>query len=49
VDFHWHPVGSQTVVLGNGSEEDVLGVGMHQLILQVEISCFFYTLYAPGV
>ena len=27
VDFHHHPVGSQTIVLSSGREEDVLGVG----------------------
>ena len=26
VEFHRYPVGSQTVVMGNGSEKDVLGV-----------------------
>jgi len=26
VEFHRYPVGSRTIVLGNGSEEDVLGV-----------------------
>jgi len=34
VDFHRYPVGSQTVVLGNGSEEDVLGVGTYKLRLR---------------
>lgn len=29
VEFHRCPVGSRTVVLGNGSEEDVLGVGTY--------------------
>jgi len=31
VDFHHYLVGSQTVVMGNGSEEDVLGVGTYKL------------------
>jgi len=29
VKFHCYPVGTQSVVLRNGSEEDVLGVGMY--------------------
>jgi len=50
VDFHRYPVGSQTVVLGNSSKEDVLGVGTYQLILQGGNKLLlFYTLYALGV
>jgi len=33
MDFHCYLVGSQTVMLGNGSEEDVLGVGTYKLSL----------------
>lgn len=33
VNFHCNPVGSQTIVLGNGSEEDVLGVRTYKLRL----------------
>ena len=33
VEFHHYPVGSRTVVRGNGSEEDVLEVGTYQLKL----------------
>ena len=47
--FDHYPVGSQFVVLGNGSEEDVLGVGTYQLILQRENKLLlFYALYAHG-
>ena len=50
VDFHWYPMGSHTIVLGNGSEEDVLGVGTYQLILQGGNKLLlFYALYALGV
>jgi len=31
VDFPRYPVGSRSSVLGNNSEEDVLGVGTYQL------------------
>jgi len=34
VNFHCYPMGSQTVVLGNSSEEDVLGVGTYKLRLR---------------
>ena len=33
VDFHYYPVASQFVVLGNSSEENVLGVKAYQLLL----------------
>jgi len=48
VDFHRYLVGSQNVVLGNGSEEDILGVGTCQFILQEGNKLLlFYALYAP--
>ena len=34
MDFHRYPMGSQSVMLANDSEEDVLGVGMYQLRLR---------------
>ena len=34
VEFHRYPVGSQSIVLGNRSEEDILGVGTCQLKLR---------------
>jgi len=50
VDFHRYPVGSQTVVLGNGSEEDVLGVGTYKVRLHGENTLLLHdALYAPGV
>ena len=33
VDFHRYPVGTQSVILGNDSEEGVLGVGTYQFLL----------------
>ena len=44
VEFHRYLVGSRTIVLGNGSEEDVLGVGTYQLRLHQETRCSFMTL-----
>ena len=50
VEFHRYPVGTQSVVLGNGSEEDVLGVGTYQLLLQGGNKLLLFdALYAPGV
>ena len=50
VDFHRFPVGSQTVVLGNGSEEDVLGVGTYRLTLKGGNKLLLFdALHAPGV
>jgi len=50
VDFHRYPVGSQTVVLGNGSEEDVLGVGTYKLRLFGGNTLLLHdTIYAPEV
>jgi len=50
VNFHRYLVGSQFVVLENDSEEDVLGVGMYQLLLRGGNKLLlFYALYAPGV
>ena len=37
VDFHHYPVDSQTIVLDNGSEEDVLGYGLIRLYFVEEI------------
>ena len=43
-------MGTQSVVLGNGSEEDVLGVRMYQpLLREGNKLLFFYALYARGV
>ena len=50
VDFHCYPVGSQTIVLGNGSEEDVLGVDIYKLRLRGGNMLLLHdALYAPGV
>ena len=50
MDFHPYPVGSRTVVLGNGSEEDVIGVGTYQLRLREGNKLLLHdALYAPGV
>ena len=43
-------MGSRTIVLGNGSEEDVLGVGAYQLKLRGGNKLLLHdALYAPGV
>jgi len=48
VEFHPYPVGSRTVVLDNGSEEDILGVGTYPLRLRGGNKLLFYdSLYAP--
>lgn len=50
LDFHRFSVGSQTVMLGNGSEEDVLGTGTYQLKLRGGNKLLLHdALYAPGV
>ena len=50
MEFHRHPVGSRTVVLENGSEEDVLGVGTYQLRLRGGNKLLLHdALYAHGV
>ena len=50
VDFHRYPVGSQTVVLGNGSEEEVLEVSTYKLRLRQGNTLLLHdALYAPGV
>jgi len=50
VDFHRYLVGSQTVVLGNGSEEDVLGVGTYKLRLRRGNDLLLHDpIYAPRV
>jgi len=33
MEFHRYLVGTQSVLVGNGSEEDILGVGTYQLLL----------------
>jgi len=48
--FHPYLVGSRTVILGNDSEKDVLGVGTYQLRLRGGNKLLIHdTLYAPGV
>ena len=50
MDFHRYLVGSQIVVLGNGSEEDVLGVGTYKRRLRGGNTLLLHdALYAPGV
>jgi len=45
VDFHPYPVGLQTVILGNGTAKDVLGVERIGLSCVEEIRCFFTILF----
>ena len=50
VELHPCPVGSQTVTLGNGTAEDVLGVGTYRLKLRGGNSLLLHdALYASGV
>ena len=50
MEFHRYPMGSRTVVLGNGSEEDVLGVGTYQLRFRGGNKLLLHdALHAPGV
>jgi len=50
VEFHCYWVGSRTIVLENGSDEDVLGVGTYQLRLHGGNKLLVRdALYAPGV
>lgn len=50
VDFYCYTVGPQSIVLGNGSEEDVLGIGMYQLTLQGGNKLLLFdALHTPGV
>jgi len=50
VEFHCYLVGARTVILGNDSEEDVLGVGTYQLRLCGENKLLLHNaLYALGV
>ena len=50
VEFHRYPVGSQTVVLGNGSEEDILGLGTYKLRLRGGNTLLLHdAIYASGV
>jgi len=48
--FYAYPVGSRTIVLGNDSEEDVLGVGTYQLKPRAGNKLLLHdALYAAGV
>ena len=50
MDFHHYPVGSQTIVLSNGSEEDVLEVGTYKLRLRGGNTLLLHGgIYAPEV
>jgi len=50
VDFHYYPVGSEIIALGNDSEEDVLGVGTYMLRLHRKNMLLLHdTLYARRV
>jgi len=50
MEFHHYPMGSQTFVLGNNSEEDVLGVGTYQFKLYGGNKLLLHdALCAPGV
>ena len=49
VDFHCYLVDSQTVVLRNGSEEDVLGVDTYKLILRRGNTLLDDVIYTPRV
>lgn len=50
MSFYPYPVGTQTVTLGNGTAEDVLGVGTYKLKLRGGNSLLLHdALYAPGV
>ena len=50
MEFYCNSVGSQTAVLGNGSEEDVLGVGTYKLRLRRGNKLLLHdALYAPRV
>ena len=50
MDFHRYLVGSQTIVLVNSSEEDVLGVRTYKLKLCEGNTLFLHdTLYTPGL
>ena len=43
VEFHRYPVCSWTIIPGNGSKEDVLGVGTYQLKLRGGNKLLFIT------
>jgi len=48
VEFHHYLVDSRTIVMGNSSKEDVLGVVTYQLRLREGIKLLLHdTLYAP--
>jgi len=50
VEFHRYPLGSQTIILENSSEEDVLSVGTYQFILRERNKLLLHSaLYALGV
>ena len=50
MDFHHYPVGSQTAMLGNSSEEDVLEVAIYKLTIRRGNTLLLHdAIYAPGV
>jgi len=50
MEFHHYAMGSWTIVLGNGSTKDVLGVGTHQLKLHRGNKLLLYnTIHALGM
>jgi len=50
VEFHPYSVDSRTAVMGNGSEEDVFGVGTYQVRLRGGNKLLLHdTLYTPGL
>ena len=50
MDSHLHLVDSQTIMLGNNSEEDVLGVGTYKVRLRGRNTFLLHdVLYTPAV
>ena len=50
VDYKMIPTGTQYVILGNGAQEEVIGVGTYQLKLHLGCTLLLHdVLYAPGV
>ena len=50
VDYHWVPAGRHSVVMGNGAQEDVLGVGTYQLKMRTgRILLLHDVFHAPTV
>ena len=47
LDFHSYLVGLEIIMMGNGREEDVLGIGTYQLTLRGGKLLLRNTLYAP--